>query len=356
MTNESTQPAVMWWDGGERAITAREKALIEEHSASSFAIPLIPAATPGARWAADGQADPHGRQYDCERAALTLGHYTDDELANAVFLHGNEQPSMAALAAGEALPGIAYLTAAKDRIRWLSRSLAAALASSWTVGQEPDDTDEDFADRVRRLRESALWKTVRWDAEVMEVGPEHFNARYVVTFDINENHNGVWVAEWQNESLEPRRVGLFASEEEAKGACVIDAVKEDNDRWVWTGPTIAAPPAQSIDLGDGVRAIAEERRRQVEAEGFSPATDAGYNAGELAKAALAYVQLAAMDLAAGGRDHIATGSPPACWPWHPVWWKPRNARRDLVRAGALIAAQLDVIDSARDASPEVARG
>jgi hypothetical protein len=43
MTNESTQPAVMWWDGGERAITAREKALIEEHRPSCFTIPLLPA-------------------------------------------------------------------------------------------------------------------------------------------------------------------------------------------------------------------------------------------------------------------------------------------------------------------------
>lgn len=135
MTNQSTQPPVMWWDGGERAITAREKALIEEHSPSSFAIPLIPAPTPGARWAADRQPDPHGLQYECERSGLTLGHYTDDELANAVFLHGNEQPSMAALAAGKALPGIAYLTAAKDRIRWLSRSLSNVIASSRPVGQ-----------------------------------------------------------------------------------------------------------------------------------------------------------------------------------------------------------------------------
>lgn len=32
----------MWWDGGERAITAREKARIEEHSPSCFTIPLVP--------------------------------------------------------------------------------------------------------------------------------------------------------------------------------------------------------------------------------------------------------------------------------------------------------------------------
>jgi len=38
--------AVMWWDGGERAITAREKALIEEHRPSCFCIPLVPASGP----------------------------------------------------------------------------------------------------------------------------------------------------------------------------------------------------------------------------------------------------------------------------------------------------------------------
>lgn len=32
---------VMYWDGGERAITAREKAVIEEHRNSCFSIPLV---------------------------------------------------------------------------------------------------------------------------------------------------------------------------------------------------------------------------------------------------------------------------------------------------------------------------
>lgn len=82
-------------------------------------------ATPSSRWAAHGLPDPHGDRYDCERAALALGHLTDDELANAVYLHGNEQPSMADLVAGKALSGIVYLKAAKERIRWLSRALAA---------------------------------------------------------------------------------------------------------------------------------------------------------------------------------------------------------------------------------------
>lgn len=114
--------------------------------------------------------------------------------------------------------------------------------------------------------------------------------------------------------------------------------------------------AQCFDLGSGVRAIADERQRQVDAEGYSAENDADYKAGELANAALAYVQVAAMDLAAGGRSHVATRSPPACWPWHRLWWKPRDARRDLVRAGALIAAQLDLLDRPRDPAPGVSHG
>lgn len=106
-----------------------------------------------------------------------------------------------------------------------------------------------------------------------------------------------------------------------------------------------APAAQAVDLGRGVKAIAAERERQLQAEGFTRVGDQQYRRGELAKAATAYVQLAAMDLEAGGRNHIAWHGPAAVWPWAPEWWKPVDARRDLVRAGALIAAQIDLIDS-----------
>lgn len=136
--NSSPVTAPMWWDGGDRAITAREKATIEEHGPSCFSIALVPA-TPSARWAADGLPDPHAGRYACERAALTLGNLTDDELANAVYLHGNEQPSMADLVAGKALSGIVYLTAAKDRIRWLSRALAATCKQPLQVGEVQGD-------------------------------------------------------------------------------------------------------------------------------------------------------------------------------------------------------------------------
>lgn len=108
---------------------------------------------------------------------------------------------------------------------------------------------------------------------------------------------------------------------------------------------VIGKPAQAVGLGTGIKAIASERERQLCIEGFSRDSDEQYREGELARAATAYVQLAAMDLQVGSRKHIASQEPPFFWPWAPEWWKPVDARHDLVRAGALIAAQIDLIDS-----------
>jgi hypothetical protein len=34
------------------------------------------------------------------------------------------------------------------------------------------------------------------------------------------------------------------------------------------------------------------------------------------------------------------------WPWSVQWWKPKDRRRDLVRAGALIVAEIERLDRA----------
>lgn len=98
--------------------------------------------TPAAEWREQGEPDPHGTRYACERAALTLGDMTDDHLANAVYMHGNTMPSMQAVLLGEAKMPIVYLTAAKERIRWLSRALEASLAEA-----------ERLREQVRTLQE-----------------------------------------------------------------------------------------------------------------------------------------------------------------------------------------------------------
>ena len=91
----------------------------------------------------------------------------------------------------------------------------------------------------------------------------------------------------------------------------------------------------------GIDAIAAERRRQIEAEGWSAAHDDQHVNGELAGAAAAYALL---------RSHVDPGTVMGedlvqqLWPWSPNWWKPKDRRADLVRAGALIAAEIDRLD------------
>lgn len=85
--------------------------------------------TPAAKWRVNGEEDPHAGHYDGERAKLTLGYFTDDEIANAVFMNYDQWPSAEQIIAKKAKPPIVYVTAAKERIRWLSRALEKELAA-----------------------------------------------------------------------------------------------------------------------------------------------------------------------------------------------------------------------------------
>lgn len=85
--------------------------------------------TPSSRWKAEGEADPHAGQYDGERAALALGQLTDDELANGAFMNYDGVLDIHRILAKDPdyHSPIAWMTAVKDRIRWLSRKLDEAL-------------------------------------------------------------------------------------------------------------------------------------------------------------------------------------------------------------------------------------
>ena len=90
--------------------------------------------------------------------------------------------------------------------------------------------------------------------------------------------------------------------------------------------------------------IAKERKRQIAEEGYTPSHDDGYVRLELAKAAACYV------LHDTGCLYYAS-SAPGLWPWNPQWWKPSERIRDLTKAGALIAAEIDRLErlAAKDA-------
>ncbi len=94
----------------------------------------------------------------------------------------------------------------------------------------------------------------------------------------------------------------------------------------------------------GVQAIARERARQVEQEGWSADHDDAYDAGTLAVAAATYALSAGCELNPHWGQGIQQDELPDYWPFNSAWWKPTDPRTDLVKAGALIAAEIDRID------------
>lgn len=98
----------------------------------------------------------------------------------------------------------------------------------------------------------------------------------------------------------------------------------------------------------GVELIAAERQRQVEQEGWTPLHDTTHRNYELSSAACCYAQMGN----GGPFSHPRERHPPGDWPWDAEWWKPaRNTIRNLVKAGALIAAEIDRLQAAaREAS------
>lgn len=80
--------------------------------------------------------------------------------------------------------------------------------------------------------------------------------------------------------------------------------------------------------------IAAERERQKAVEGWTEDHDDAHGRGEMAVAGACYA-LWAFDKPAGTPNH---------WPWDRAWWKPKNPRRDLIRAAALILAEIESCD------------
>ena len=92
-------------------------------------------------------------------------------------------------------------------------------------------------------------------------------------------------------------------------------------------------------LGDAINSAAldvlAERRRQIDAEGWTPERDDLYKNGELSDAAASYALNAGVPM---------RNLRPPYWPWESSWWKPCTPRRDLVKAGALILAEIERLD------------
>jgi len=99
-------------------------------------------------------------------------------------------------------------------------------------------------------------------------------------------------------------------------------------------------------ISDGTHSVVIERLRQQapsseytfrgHGEGFDSSHDDQYNKdGKLISAAMCYLN---------AYDNAPAVLAPNGWPWSSSWWKPRSRRENLVRAAALIIAEIDRLD------------
>lgn len=107
-----------------------------------------------------------------------------------------------------------------------------------------------------------------------------------------------------------------------------------------------------LDLGreramTALEKIAAERRRQIDQEGWTAEHDDTHRAGELALAAAAYAAVSSARI-----DGSMTIADLAfrLWPFQPYQMKQKDQEADLVRAGALIVAELERIERAGSSS------
>lgn len=84
--------------------------------------------------------------------------------------------------------------------------------------------------------------------------------------------------------------------------------------------------------------IHTERERQVNIEGFTSEHDDEHFSGTLVRAAACYL----LQESAGLQKF--TNGIPRIWPWEQKWWKPKDKRRNLIRALALIVAEIERMD------------
>jgi hypothetical protein len=88
--------------------------------------------------------------------------------------------------------------------------------------------------------------------------------------------------------------------------------------------------------------IAAERERQITQEGWSLEHDDQHRDGSMAFAAASYID---PELYTPGWPY-GESPRPVKWPrsWGLEWWKPKDRRRDLIRAAALLVAEIERLD------------
>lgn len=149
--------------------------------------------------------------------------------------------------------------------------------------------------------------------------------------------------------------GLYVEDEDGNREPVIllgDALAMVEHVMGKTQPAQATESAAEFQLTAAVKDVLAERARQVDAEGWTPEHDDQHSDGQMAVAAGCYA------LASGWPYSLLAekGRVPSQWPWAVSFWKPTHPRRMLIKAGALILAELERIDRAERVKDQIGGG
>lgn len=112
--------------------------------------------------------------------------------------------------------------------------------------------------------------------------------------------------------------------------------------------TLATQPTEAPGRhaeSQAARDVLAERRRQVDAEGWTPEHDDQHRSGAMARAAAVYALVGSSNGRIPG-DADTPSITERLWPheWAWKWFKPKDRRHNLVRAGALILAEIERLD------------
>lgn len=231
-------------------------------------------------------------------------------------------------------------------------SLIDWLLGPFRASHSPDTADDAERPRVFKptvqIKESDL-AAERHVNDTEFVASGKVRLAFVYSEDASASRKAGQIADQVVRSLEPRVVDAIAARlcarriapedviAQARSALARTEGPDDAVEWVHEWATRALEAAEHLKLiadmsfsTSGVRQIAVERRRQVDEEGFCAGHDSRHTDGSLCEAAVAYL----------------TGNPNR-WPssWAIKWYKPTTRLRDLTKAGALVAAEIDRLNA-----------
>ncbi len=115
---------------------------------------------------------------------------------------------------------------------------------------------------------------------------------------------------------------------------------------------LTAAEAREYRAAEVVEEIRAERERQISQEGWTPDHDDTHTAGDMARAAACYAYFSSVPSEVREIEALCPEQTSSvevvrrAWRWNWGWWKPKSPRRDLIRAAALIVAEIERLDRA----------